>query len=42
MADVNQLVEALGVGANCGACLEAAQSIMKAQARLAGQLAYAA
>jgi len=40
VADVNQLVETLGVGANCGACLEAAQSIMKA--RLAGQLAYAA
>ncbi len=38
--DIHQLIEALGVGNNCGACLEAAQSIVDAQ--LAGQLAYAA
>lgn len=40
VADLSQLIEALGVGTNCGACLEAARSII--DARLAEQLAYAA
>lgn len=40
VADVNQLIQALGVGTNCGTCLEAARSII--DTRLAEQLAYAA
>ena len=40
VADANQLIETLGVGTNCGTCLEAAQSIL--ETRLAGELAYAA
>ena len=39
-SEVQDLMENLGVGANCGACLETAQAIM--DARLAPKLAYAA
>ena len=41
VADVHQLVEILGVGTNCGACLEAARSIIDARSA-ADRLAYAA
>lgn len=39
-SEVQDLMETLGVGANCGACVEAAQAVM--DAKLAGNLAYAA
>ena len=44
VADVNQLIQALGVGTNCGSCLEDARSIIEARQaeRLANRLAYAA
>ena len=41
VADVHQLVETLGVGTNCGTCLEAARSIINARSA-ADRLAYAA